>query len=344
MNKKNFFLYFLPIGLFVSFIILGLIYPYLFISSKSVDNFFYYGDKINFLSSFDPTIVLFVLLFAVFTAFFYILLVFKPRSGIILGFLLWGFSFIVSVIWGGAFELISFSSIYFGFSVGVILFLSKIYNSANYYYKKIIIIIPLCALGLLAIFVLAISPLILSKIAKTMNNSTLCEISATKENVSLCYDALGIETKDPSLCRVNYDLDASGEGKNCFNVAKALEFENVEDLKKDHMKSLYNENLASRGKTGKRYTAYVPRNKEEYFLYMDKFYVDGVNNTGNIIVGDDERDDFIYCYDATFGIPDDTIKCMRSIKVFDNTYHFDTAVELPILNAKIEIFNRHHSK
>ena len=163
--KKLFFLYFLPIGLFVSFIILGLIYPYLFISSKSVDNFFYYGDKINFLFSFDPTIILFVLLFAVFTAFFYILLVFKPRSGIILSFLLWAFSWFLAVI-SGAFEVISFSSIYFGFSVGVILFLSKIYNSANYYYKKIIIIIPLCALGLLAIFVLAISPLILSKLLK----------------------------------------------------------------------------------------------------------------------------------------------------------------------------------
>ncbi|MEK9182395.1 MAG: hypothetical protein AAB781_02265 [Patescibacteria group bacterium] len=177
-----------------------------------------------------------------------------------------------------------------------------------------------------------------------MNNSTLCEISATKQNTSLCYDALGIETKNPSLCRVDYGTDISGRGGQCFVVATALAFENIEDLKKDHMKSLYNKHLVARGKAGKRYTAYVPRNKEEFFLYRDKFYVDGVNNAGNIIVGDDERDDFIYCYDATLGIPDDVIKCMRSIKVFDRTYHFDIAVELPILNAKIEIFNKHHYK
>lgn len=341
MNKKLFFLYFFPASLFVSFIILGLFSPFLFINQKSVDGFFYQGDRIDFLYSLDLVPILFVLLFALFTAFFYMLLVFKPKNGIFFGFFPWLF-FLVLILISGAFMLVPLLLIYFGASAGVILFLSKVYNSVNYRYKKMIAIIPFCALGLLAIFVFVMSPLVLSKIAKTMNDSTLCGLSITEENVSICYDALGIQAKNPSFCSTNYDLEASsGTGSNCIIVAKALAFENIEDIKKDHMKSLYKQY-----KIGKNnYTAYVPHNKEEFFLYygQDKFYVNGEKSRENIIVGDDERADFVYCYDKTFGIPDDVIKCTKSIEAFSDGYR-DDAIDLGILNAKIEIFNRHYSK
>ena len=321
-------------------------------SSENVRNFFQYGEK---LAMFNYSGILQLLFFILFSTFFYVLLVFRPVLGIVFGLSLPIFNFLFAFIVGGesgvSFIFLSYiSSIYYVASILTVLILSKTYNHTNIFYKKVIIVSSLCILGFLAAIFFVREPLNLSTIANFTNNPKLCSFARkTKEqsnSVTWCYNALGIKTSNSSLCIKTNGLDSA-----CFSVTQALSFGNINEIKVFHMKNLYDEYLASQGKVGKNYIVRTPRNAYEYFLYRDdKKYKE------DILIGNDGKDDFIYCYDVLAGDPDGIINCMKSIepllvsdKYFKNLqltklYKDTDILKLNSLNYDIKIFNKHHKR
>lgn len=352
MDKKLVFGYFFAINLFLAVIIFFGLGGFHLYSSENVRNFFQSGET---LSMFNYSGILQLLFFVLFSMFFYILLVFRPVLGMVFGLSLPILNFLFAFIVGGesgvGFLFLSYISlIYWGISILIVLILSKTYNNANFFYKKVIIISSFCVPGLLAVIFFVREPLNLSTIANFTNNPKLCSFAGKTEepsnDVTWCYNALGIKTNNSSLCVNTNGLDGS-----CLSVTQALSFGNIDEIKIFHMKNLYDEYFASQGRVGKNYVVHTPHNAYEYFLYRDdKKY------RGDILIGNDGKDDFIYCYDVVAGDPEGIVSCIKSIeplfisdKNFKNLqltklYKDNDILKLNLLNYIIEIFNKHQKR